>query len=160
MRCLIHQPSYNLLNRWIEGELLDTLGELGIGCIGFGVLAQGVLTGKYLDGIPEDARIRRPGGDSLQESHLSDDNLARVRGLAAIADERGQSLAQMAIAWSLRDPRMTSALIGASRPEQVVECAGAVEQLDFTDDELAAIERYAQEGDLNLWERPSKGLRP
>jgi L-glyceraldehyde 3-phosphate reductase len=160
VRCLIHQPSYNMLNRWIEEELLDTLGDLGIGCIGFGVLAQGVLTGKYLDGIPEDARIRRPGGDSLQDSHLSDDNLERVRGLAAIAQDRGQSLAQMAIAWSLRDPRMTSALIGASRPEQIVECVGAVERLDFTDDELAAIERYAQEGDLNLWERPSKGLRP
>ncbi|MGZ8578032.1 MAG: L-glyceraldehyde 3-phosphate reductase [Actinomycetota bacterium] len=160
VRCLIHQPSYNMLNRWIEEELLDTLGDLGIGCIGFGVLAQGVLTGKYLDGIPEDARIRRPGGDSLQESHLSDDNLARVRGLAGVAQERGQSLAQMAIAWSLRDPRMTSALIGASRPEQIVECVGAVDQLHFTHDELAAIEGYAQEGDLNLWERPSKGLRP
>ncbi len=158
--CLIHQPSYNMLNRWIEEELLDTLGERGIGCIGFGVLAQGVLTGKYLDGIPEDARIHRPGGDSLEESHLSEANLERVRGLAAIARERGQSLAQLAIAWALRDPRMTSALIGASRPEQIVECVGALERLGFSDDELEAIERYAQEGDLNLWERPSTGLRP
>jgi L-glyceraldehyde 3-phosphate reductase len=158
--CLIHQPSYNLLNRWPEEGLFDALGELGIGCIGFGPLAQGVLTDRYLQGVPEDSRLHRPGGDTLQTSHLSEENLERVRGLNAIAGSRGQSLAQMALAWVLRDPRMTSALIGASRPEQIVECVGALDRLGFTDEELAEIDRFAQEGDLNLWERPSRGLRP
>ena len=113
---LIHQPSYNMLNRWIEEELLDTLLEEGMGCIAFSPLAQGVLTDKYLKGVPEDSRINRPGGDSLQPEHLREENLARVRALNEIAKARGQSLAQMALAWALRDPRVTSALIGASRP--------------------------------------------
>jgi len=158
--CLIHQPSYNMLNRWIEEGLLDGLGEEGIGCIAFSPLAQGLLTDKYLTSIPEDSRVMRPGGDSLPRSHLSEENLARVRGLNEIARARGQSLAQMAIAWVLRDERVTSALIGASRPEQVVENVGALERLAFTSEELTAIDAYAQEGGINLWERPSTDRRP
>jgi L-glyceraldehyde 3-phosphate reductase len=157
---LIHQPSYNMLNRWIEDELLDVLLEEGMGCIAFSPLAQGLLTDKYLKGIPEDSRINRPGGDSLQPSHLSDENLARVRALNKIAKARGQSLAQMALAWALRDPRVTSTVIGASRPEQVIENVGALDNLEFTPEELAAIERHAQEGGVNLWERPSHDERP
>jgi L-glyceraldehyde 3-phosphate reductase len=157
---LIHQPSYNMLNRWIEDELLVTLLEEGMGCIVFSPLAQGVLTDKYLSGVPEDSRMNRPGGDSLQPSHLSDDNLTRVRALNEIAKARGQSLAQMALAWALRDPRVTSAVIGASRPEQVVENVAALDNLEFTPEELAAIDGYAQEGDVNLWKRPSQDERP
>jgi L-glyceraldehyde 3-phosphate reductase len=153
---LIHQPSYNMLNRWIEDGLLDALGEQGVGCIAFTPLAQGLLTNKYLQGVPEDARINRPGGDSLERDHLSEENLARVRALNEIAQARGQTLAQMAIAWVLRDPRVTTALIGASRPEQIVDCVGALERLDFTDDELAAIDVHAVECGVNLWEKPSK----
>lgn len=150
--CLIHQPSYNMLNRWIESEgLLDTLGRQGIGCITFTALAQGILTGKYLDGIPQDARINRPGGGSLQAAHLSEDNLRRVRGLHDIAQARGQSLAQMALAWVLRDPRITSTLIGASNSAQIRENLGALERLAFSDDELRAIDTLAQEGGINLW---------
>ena len=129
---LIHQPSYNMLNRWIEEELLDALVEEGMGCIAFSPLAQGVLTDKYLEGVPEDSRINRPGGDSLQPAHLSDENIERVRALNEIAKARGQSLAQMALAWTLRDPRVTSALIGASRPEQVSENVAALDNLEFT----------------------------
>jgi L-glyceraldehyde 3-phosphate reductase len=158
--CLIHQPAYNLLNRWIEGGLLDALEQEGIGCIAFTALAQGVLTGKYLDGIPADSRVNRPGGDSLLREHLSPENLARVRGLAGIARARGQSLAQMALAWVLRDPRVTSTLIGASRAEQVREDVGALARLDFSPEELRAIDRFAQEGHVNLWERPSTDQRP
>ena len=157
---LIHQPSYNMLNRWIEDELLDALGEEGVGCIGFSPLAQGLLTDKYLEGVPEDARVNRPGGDSLQRSHLSEENLARVRGLNEIAMARGQSLAQMALAWVLRDPRMTSTVIGASRPEQVEENVRALERLEFTVEELAAIDGFAQEGGVNLWAKPSHDQRP
>ncbi len=157
---LIHQPSYNLLNRWIEEELLDVLSMEGIGCIVFSPLAQGVLTDKYLSGVPEDSRINRPGGDSLQPEHLRDENLARVRALNEIAKARGQSLAQMALSWALRDPRVTSAVIGASRPEQVIENVGALDHLEFTPEELAAIEGHAQEGGVNLWERPSNDERP
>ena len=157
---LIHQPSYSMLNRWIEEGLLDALVEEGMGCIAFSPLAQGLLTDKYLDGIPEDSRINQPGGDSLQRSHISEENLTHVRALNAIAKERGQSLAQMALAWTLRDPRVTSALIGASRPEQVIENAGALDNLEFTSDELAAIDAHAQDGDLNLWKRPSQDERP
>ena len=108
---LIHQPSYSMFNRWAEGGLLDVLGKEGVGCIGFSPLAQGLLTDKYLKGIPADARINRPGGDSLQKEHLSDENLARVRALNEIAKSRGQSLAQMALAWVLRDPRVTTTLL-------------------------------------------------
>ena len=131
-----------------------------MGCIAFSPLAQGVLTDKYLKGVPEDSRVNRPGGDSLQPSHLSDENIARVKALNKIAKARGQSLAQMALAWALRDPRVTSALIGASRPEQVVENVAALDNLEFTPDELAAIEGYAQEGGVNLWARPSLDERP
>jgi L-glyceraldehyde 3-phosphate reductase len=150
--CLIHQPSYNMLNRWIESEgLLDTLGRQGIGCITFTALAQGILSDKYLNGIPQDARVNRPGGGSLLPSHLSDDNLRRVRGLNDIASARGQSLAQMALAWVLRDPRITSTLIGASNSAQIRENIGALELLSFTDEELRAIDALAQEGGINLW---------
>ena len=159
-RCLIHQPSYNLLNRWIERGLLDVLGEEGVGCIAFTALAQGLLTDKYLSGVPRDARINRPGGGSLLQAHLSEENLARVRALNQIARERGQSLAQMALAWVLRDPRMTSTLIGASSPAQIRENVGALANLRFSEDELRAIDQHAREGHVNLWERPSTDQRP
>ena len=157
---LIHQPSYSLLNRWIEAELLDTLEDTGMGCIAFSALAQGLLSDKYLAGIPQDARINRAGGGSLKAEHLSDANLARVRALNDIAQSRGQSLAQMAVAWVLRDARVSSALIGASRPEQITELAGAVQKLEFSADELAAIEQHAVDGGINLWQRPSTDQRP
>jgi len=157
---LIHQPSYSLLNRWIEAELLDTLEDTGMGCIAFSALAQGLLSDKYLAGIPQDARINRVGGGSLKAEHLSEANLARVRALNDIAQARGQSLAQMAVAWVLRDARVSSALIGASRPEQITELAGAVQKLEFPADELAAIEQYAVDGGINLWQRPSTDQRP
>ncbi|KVN70726.1 L-glyceraldehyde 3-phosphate reductase [Burkholderia ubonensis] len=152
---LIHQPSYNLLNRWVEHGLLDTLDEVGTGSIAFTPLAQGLLTSKYLNGVPADARVNRPGGGSLKENHLSADNLEHVRKLNAIAERRGQSLAQMALAWVLRNGRVTSALIGASRAEQVRENVGALKNLAFSADELAEIDRYATEGGINLWEKPS-----
>jgi L-glyceraldehyde 3-phosphate reductase len=157
--CLIHQPSYNLLNRWVEEELLDTLEATGTGCIAFSALAQGLLTDKYLNGVPSDARINRPGGGSLKQEHLSAQNLAHVRGLNDIAQGRGQSLAQMAVAWVLRDPRITSALIGASRPEQIVELVGALKNPGFSADELAAIDGHAVDGGINLWQRPSTDQR-
>jgi L-glyceraldehyde 3-phosphate reductase len=157
---LIHQPSYNMLNRWIEPELLDTLQAGGVGCIAFTPLAQGLLTAKYLNGVPESARINQPGGGSLQSSHLSEENIARVRALNRIAEARGQTLAQMALAWVLRDPRVTSALIGASSPEQVRENVAALDKLTFTAQELAEIDQYAQEGGVNLWEKPSTDNRP
>ena len=144
-----------MLNRWVEGGLLDTLGDAGVGCIAFTPLAQGLLTDKYLSGVPDDARINRPGGGSLSRDHLSEENLARVRALDEIAQARGQTLAQMAIAWVLRDPRVTSALIGASRPEQIVDCVKAVDRIDFSDEELAAIDEHAVECGVNLWEKPS-----
>ncbi|QFU01055.1 L-glyceraldehyde 3-phosphate reductase [Halomonas sp. THAF5a] len=148
--CLIHQPSYSMVNRWIEDDgLLDTLDELGTGSIVFSPLAQGLLTDKYLKGIPEDSRAAR--GDTLQDAHLSAENLERVRALNAIAERRGQTLAQMAIAWVLRRGRVTSALIGASRPQQVIDCVGALDRPDFTDEELAEINRYAVDGGVNLW---------
>jgi L-glyceraldehyde 3-phosphate reductase len=156
---LIHQPSYSMLNRWIEDELLDTLADTGMGCIAFSALAQGLLSDKYLDGIPADARINQPGGGSLQAGHLSPENLAHVRALNDIARTRGQTLAQMAIAWTLRDARVTSALIGASRPEQIVDLAGAMKRLDFSADELAAIDRDAVDGGINLWKKPSTDQR-
>jgi L-glyceraldehyde 3-phosphate reductase len=149
--CLIHQPSYNMLNRWIEEDLLDTLGKQGIGCITFTALAQGILSDKYLNGIPADARINRPGGGSLMESHLSEENLTRVRALNEIAKARGQTLAQMALAWVLRDPRITSTLIGASSSAQIRENVAALQNLVFSAEELAAIDEQAQEGDVNLW---------
>lgn len=155
--CLIHQPSYSMINRWVEDDgLLDTLDGEGIGSIVFSPLAQGMLTTKYLGGVPEDSRAAKKG--SLKPDFLNDDNIARIRGLNAIAERRGQTLAQMAIAWVLRGGRVTSALIGASRPEQVVDCVGALKNPSFTPEELAEIDRYAVEGGINLWaasaERP------
>jgi L-glyceraldehyde 3-phosphate reductase len=152
---LIHQPSYNLFNRWIEGGLLDAVEEVGAGVIAFTALAQGLLTDKYLDGIPADSRINRPGGDSFERGMLSEENLARVRALNGIARRRGQSLAQMAYAWVLRDPRVTTTLIGASSPEQIRENVGALANLAFSAEELAEIDRHAVEGGVNLWEKPS-----
>ncbi|WP_109513759.1 L-glyceraldehyde 3-phosphate reductase [Pseudomonas ovata] len=152
---LIHQPAYNLLNRWVEKDLLDTTDELGAGVIAFTALAQGLLSDKYLNGVPQDARVNRPGGGSLKAEHLSEQNLAHVRALNEIARSRGQSLAQMALAWTLRDPRVTSALIGASRPEQIIENVAALNNLAFSAEELAAIDRFAVEGGINLWARPS-----
>jgi L-glyceraldehyde 3-phosphate reductase len=152
-RLLIHQPSYSLLNRWIEEELLDVLGELGIGCIGFSPLAQGVLTDRYLDGIPEDSRAAR--NTSLSPTKLTDQMMAKVRALNDLAASRGQSLAQMALAWTLRDPRMTSTLIGASSVAQLEDSLHALDNLDFSDEELAEIERYATDSDINLWARSS-----
>jgi L-glyceraldehyde 3-phosphate reductase len=146
---LIHQPSYSLLNRWIEPELLDVLGDEGIGCIVFSPLAQGMLSDKYLDGIPEGSRAAREA--SLSPSLITDEALEKIRALNEIAQERGQSLAQMALAWVLRDARVTSALAGASRVEQLEANVAALDRLDFTDDELAEIERHATDSGLNLW---------
>jgi L-glyceraldehyde 3-phosphate reductase len=147
---LIHQPSYSLLNRWIEEDLLDVLGDEGIGAIVFSPLAQGMLTTKYLDGIPEDSRAAVADG-SLSPDLLTDEALDHVRALNAIAQERGQSLAQMALAWTLRDPRVTSTLVGASSIRQLEENIGALTQPTFTDDELATIDRHAVEAGINLW---------
>ena len=153
VRLLIHQPSYSMLNRWIEPELLDAIGELGIGCIGFSPLAQGMLTDKYLDGIPDGSRASRHS--SLSPDLLTDDTLAKVRGLNEIAGRRGQTLAQLALAWTLRDDRMTSTLIGASSVAQLDDSLGALDNLEFDDDELAEIDRYASEAPINLWARSS-----
>lgn len=150
---LIHQPSYSMLNRWIEDGLLDVLGEEGVGCIAFSPLAQGLLTERYLDGIPEGSRASRD--TSLSPDMLSDDNLSRVRALAAIAEGRGQKLAQMAVAWALRDARVTSVLVGASSVEQLEQTAGSLTNLDFSDDELIEIDKYATEGDIDLWRGPA-----
>jgi L-glyceraldehyde 3-phosphate reductase len=155
----IHQPSYSLLNRWVEEDLLATLASEGVGCIAFSPLAQGLLTDKYLNGIPETARINQPGGSSLKAEHLSEQNLKHVRALNEIAKARGQSLAQMAVAWVLRQPGMTSALVGASRPAQITELVGALKQLDFSADELAAIDQHAVDGGINLWKKPSTDQR-
>jgi L-glyceraldehyde 3-phosphate reductase len=152
--CLIHQPSYSMLNRWIEPELLDVLGDEGIGCIVFSPLGQGMLTEKYLDGIPEGSRAAQDR--FLKRDFLTEENLARVRALAAIAERRGQSLAQMAIAWTLRDPRVTSALIGASSVEQLEQNVATVENVGFSDDELAEIDRHAVDSGINLWAESSE----
>jgi L-glyceraldehyde 3-phosphate reductase len=146
---LIHQPSYSLLNRWIEPDLLDVLGREGVGAIVFSPLGQGMLTTKYLNGIPEDSRAAEDG--SLKPDYLSEDNLARVRALNEIAAQRGQTLAQMAVAWVLRDPRVTSALIGASSVAQLEENVAALERLDFGDEELEEIDRHAVDSGINLW---------
>ena len=152
---LIHQPAYNLFNRWIEKDLLDATEAEGAGVIVFTALAQGLLSDKYLNGIPADARVNRPGGASLRPEHLSEANLERARALAEIARRRGQSLAQLALAWTLRDARVSSALIGASRPEQIVENVAALDNLAFSAEELGEIDRHAVEGGINLWEKPS-----
>jgi L-glyceraldehyde 3-phosphate reductase len=147
----IHQPSYSMLNRWIEKELLQTLDELGSGCIAFSPLAQGLLTNKYLKGVPENSRAKSEGSSLLKE-FLSEENLKRVRALNEIAKGRGQTLAQMAIAWVLRDKRVTSALIGARNVEQLDDSLDAVKKLAFTDAELKEIDSYAEDGAIDLWQ--------
>jgi len=149
---LIHQPSYSMLNRWIEPDLLDAIEELGVGAIVFSPLAQGLLTGKYLGEIPGDARGAK-GVPSWRPEFLRPEVLERVRALNEIAERRGQTLAQMALAWCLRDPRVTSVLIGASSPRQIVENVAALERLDFAEEELADIDRHAADSGLNIWAR-------
>jgi L-glyceraldehyde 3-phosphate reductase len=150
---LIHQPSYSMLNRWVEGGLLDAVDDEGMGVIAFSPLGQGMLTAKYLGGIPAGSRASED--ESFSTSYLTGDNVARLRGLNDIAGRRGQTLAQMAIAWVLRDPRVTSALVGASRWSQIDNSLGALENLEFTDEELAEIDGFAVEGGINLWETSS-----
>jgi L-glyceraldehyde 3-phosphate reductase len=150
---LIHQPSYSMFNRWIEEELLEVLGREGVGAIVFSPLAQGLLTDKYLGGVPEDSRVRR--GLHFSEELITSENLERVASLSEIARRRGQSLAQMAIAWVLRDPRVTSALVGASSVSQLEQNVAALEAPDFDASELQEIDRYAVDGALNLWEASS-----
>jgi L-glyceraldehyde 3-phosphate reductase len=146
---LIHQPSYSLLNRWIEGGLLDALEEVGAGCITFSPLAQGMLTERYLNGVPPDSRAAQ--GKSLSPDLLNEQNMTHIRALHELAQRRGQTLAQLALAWTLRDPRVTSTLIGSSSVAQLEDSLGALQQLDFTADELAEIDRYAVDGGINLW---------
>jgi len=151
---LIHQPSYSMLNRWVEDDhLLDTLDEVGAGCIAFSPLAQGLLTDRYLHGIPADSRAAE--NDSLQADSITEGRLARVRALNDIAADRGQSLAQLALVWVLRDPRMTSALIGASSVQRLEQTLAALATPDFTDDELARIDHFATEADINIWRQSS-----
>ncbi|MGO4832422.1 aldo/keto reductase, partial [Rhizobiaceae sp. 2RAB30] len=148
--CLIHQPSYSMINRWVEDDgLLDTLDGLGIGSIAFTPLAQGMLTDKYLKGVPEGSRATQ--GKSLRRDFLNEATLTNIRSLNDIATRRGQTLAQMALAWVLRGGRVTSALIGASRPEQIEDCVGALKNREFSEAELAEIDGYAREADVNLW---------
>jgi L-glyceraldehyde 3-phosphate reductase len=151
---LIHQPSYSMLNRWIEDGLLDALHAVGAGCITFSPLAQGLLTDRYLDGVPADSRAAQD--KSLFPTMLSDDNLDRVRGLNFIARRRGQTLAQMAVAWTLRDPRVTTTLVGASSVAQLNDTAAAVGNLSFSSEELAEIDQFALEGELDLWREQSR----
>ncbi|HAM27363.1 MAG TPA: aldo/keto reductase [Microbacteriaceae bacterium] len=150
---LIHQPSYSMFNRWVEDDLLDTLGELGVGCIAFSPLAQGLLTDRYLRGIPENARAAREG--SLQKSMVNDGTLTAIRALTDIAESRGQNLAQLAISWTLRNVGVTSALVGASSVQQLEANLAAVSNLDFTADELAAIDDHAVDMGINLWAESS-----
>ncbi|MCW2637952.1 MAG: aldo/keto reductase [Dactylosporangium sp.] len=151
---LIHQPSYSMFNRWIEDGLLDVLGEHGVGCIAFSPLAQGLLTDRYLHGIPEDSRVRT--GGALSESMINEQSLAKVTALNKIAARRGQTLAQLAIVWALRDPRMTSVVLGASSVAQLEDNIAALDNMELTADELTAIDRYATEADINLWARSSE----
>jgi L-glyceraldehyde 3-phosphate reductase len=150
---LIHQPSYSMFNRWIEEELLDVLGDEGVGCIVFSPLAQGLLTDRYLGGVPPDSRVAT--GGAMSQGMLSEENLTKVRALDSIAKRRQQALAQMALAWTLRDARVTSTLIGASSVEQLEENVAALENLSFSDEELAEIDQHATESGINLWERSS-----
>jgi L-glyceraldehyde 3-phosphate reductase len=150
---LIHQPSYSMFNRWIEEDLLDVLGDEGVGCIVFSPLAQGLLTDRYLGGVPSDSRVAT--GGAMSQGMLSEENLTKVRALDSIAKRRGQALAQMALAWTLRDSRVTSTLIGVSSVEQLEENVAALENLTFSDEELAEIDQYATESGVNLWERSS-----
>ena len=151
---LIHQPSYSMLNRWIEPQLLDVLGEEGIGCIVFSPLAQGMLTDRYLNGIPEGSRASRDG--TLPRELLDDQTLTKIRGLNKIAEKRGQTLAQLALAWTLRDPRVTAALLGASTVEQLEANVSAVDNLELSADELTEIDRYAEESNINIWAESSR----
>ncbi len=153
--CIIHQPSYSMLNRWIEDELLDTLTDVGMGCICFSPLAQGMLTDKYLGGIPEGSRAASGAGSFLSKNFLTKENLERISSLNAAAQRRGQSLAQMALAWCLRRPEITSVLIGASSTEQIVENTEALNNLSFTNEELTEIDKYAQDGNINIWAKSS-----
>jgi L-glyceraldehyde 3-phosphate reductase len=150
---LIHQPSYSMFNRWIEEELLDVLGDEGVGCIVFSPLAQGLLTDRYLGGVPPDSRVAT--GGAMSQGMLSEENMTKVRALDSIAKRRGQALAQMALAWTLRDARVTSTLIGASTVEQLEENVAALADLSFSDEELAEIDQHATESGINLWERSS-----
>jgi L-glyceraldehyde 3-phosphate reductase len=150
---LIHQPSYSMFNRWIEEDLLDVLADEGVGCVVFSPLAQGLLTDRYLGGVPSDSRVAT--GGAMSQGMLSEENLSKVRALDSIAKRRGQALAQMALAWTLRDSRVTSTLIGASSVEQLEENVAALENLSFSDEELADIDQYATESGINLWERSS-----
>jgi L-glyceraldehyde 3-phosphate reductase len=150
---LIHQPSYSMLNRWMEEKLLDVLGEQGVGCIAFSPLAQGLLTDRYLDGIPQDSRASKDS--SLSPNMLSEENLNHVRALRDIAQKRGQRVSQLAIAWALRDPRVTSVLLGASSVAQLEENLASLDNLEFSSDELTQIDKYAVESDINLWRGPS-----
>jgi L-glyceraldehyde 3-phosphate reductase len=152
--CLIHQPSYSMFNRWIEGGLLDVVGEEGIGCIAFSPLAQGLLSNKYLGGIPEGSRASDETSH-FRKQFLNETTLAKIRGLNVLAERRGQTLAQMALAWVLRDARVTSALIGASSAAQIENSVQALGKLDFTAEELAEIDSHATEGGINLWSRSS-----
>jgi L-glyceraldehyde 3-phosphate reductase len=152
---LIHQPSYSMLNRWIEEKLLDELERQGMGCIAFSPLAQGLLTGKYLDRVPEDSRAVKADHFFQKDSVLTKENLERVQALNEIAKRRGQSLAQLALSWCLRDSRVTTVLIGASRPEQIKENVGALDKLEFSKDELDEIDQYAKEGGVNMWAESS-----
>jgi L-glyceraldehyde 3-phosphate reductase len=155
---LIHQPSYSLLNRWVEKGLLATLEELGVGCIAFSPLAQGLLTNKYLNGIPSNSRATAENS-SISKEFLSAENIARVRALDEIARGRGQTLAQMAIAWVLRDKRVTSALVGARNVEQLDNSLDALKKLEFTDAELKEIDRHAQDGAIDLWKGAREEMR-
>lgn len=152
--CVIHQPSYSMLNRWIEGDLLDTLTDQGIGCIVFSPLAQGLLSGKYRAGVPADSR-KAKGAASFRDNYVTESNLEKIGQLAAIAERRGQTLAQMALAWVLRQPQVSSALIGASKISQLEENVAALANLSFTPDELAEIDLWAKDADLNIWAESS-----
>ena len=153
--CIIHQPSYNMINRWVEKDgLKDTLKELGVGSIAFTPLAQGMLTNKYLKGVPEGSRATQ--GKSLNPNFLSDNAIANINKLNDIASARGQTLAQMAIAWVLRGGGITTALIGASKPQQIIDCVGAIDNLEFSETELADIDKYADEESINLWAKSSE----
>lgn len=157
--CLIHQPSYSMLNRWVEEDgLFDVLGENKIGSIVFSPLAQGMLTNKYLKEVPAGSRASQ--AKSLNSAFLSEENLARIKALNSIAEKRGQTLAQMAVAWVLRDERVTSALIGASRPEQVEDCFGALNNLNFSPEELIEIDQYAVNGGINIWAASAELTNP
>jgi L-glyceraldehyde 3-phosphate reductase len=153
---LIHQPSYSMLNRWVERELLATLDELGVGCIAFSPLGQGLLTNKYLNGVPEESRAKAQG--SFQKEFLNEENLNRVRALNSMAQRRGQTLAQMAIAWVLRDRRVTSALIGARNVEQLDNSLDAMHRPQFSDEELKEIDQYAREGSIDLWKEARESM--